>query len=108
MANQEQAATSTMKDKLQKPQSELKLLQEHMKKEMAQWDHERSSFNHLRKDLGSCEGYGEKQGVDKEDGHTCLDTGTSSREVRTVLGNPKDRRRTPCKEASQRYYGRRE
>ncbi|KAK8557775.1 hypothetical protein V6N12_009999 [Hibiscus sabdariffa] len=47
MANQEQAATSTMKDKLQKPQSELKLLQEHMKKEMAQWDHERSSFNHL-------------------------------------------------------------
>ncbi|KAK8626028.1 hypothetical protein V6N13_133682 [Hibiscus sabdariffa] len=48
MPNQEQGITSTMKDKLRKPQSELELLQELMKKEMTQWDHERSSFNNLR------------------------------------------------------------
>ncbi|KAK8484787.1 hypothetical protein V6N13_093131 [Hibiscus sabdariffa] len=37
-----------MKDRLEKPQSELELLQEHMKNKMAKWDNERSSFSHLR------------------------------------------------------------
>ncbi|KAK9006449.1 hypothetical protein V6N11_035487 [Hibiscus sabdariffa] len=60
MPNQEQGITSTMKDKLRKPQSELELLQELMKKEMTQWDHERSSFNNLV--------YLERLKVDEKDG----------------------------------------
>ncbi|KAK8559269.1 hypothetical protein V6N12_042549 [Hibiscus sabdariffa] len=47
MPKQEQASSSTMKDRLRKPQLELELLQEHMRKEMVKWDRERSNFNHL-------------------------------------------------------------
>ncbi|KAK8656931.1 hypothetical protein V6N13_098865 [Hibiscus sabdariffa] len=60
MPMQEHANTSTMKDRLRKPQSELELLQEHMRKEMAKWDRERSNFNHLV--------HLEKLKVDEKDG----------------------------------------
>ncbi|KAK8554336.1 hypothetical protein V6N12_031300 [Hibiscus sabdariffa] len=49
-----------MKDRLWKPQSELELLQEHMRKEMAKWDRERSNFHHLT--------HLEKLKVDEKDG----------------------------------------
>ncbi|KAK8593846.1 hypothetical protein V6N13_042591 [Hibiscus sabdariffa] len=68
MQKQEQEGTSTMKDKLQKPQLELELLQEHIKKEMAQWDHERSSFNHqvYLEQLQVEEKYGHLKNLEKE------------------------------------------
>ncbi|KAK8635875.1 hypothetical protein V6N13_004588 [Hibiscus sabdariffa] len=47
MPRQEHASTSTMKERLRKLQSELEILQEHMRKEMAKWDRKRSNFHHL-------------------------------------------------------------
>ncbi|KAK8569129.1 hypothetical protein V6N13_107000 [Hibiscus sabdariffa] len=60
MPRQEHASTSTMKDKLRKPQSELELLQEHIRKEMTKWDSERPNFNHMV--------HLEKLKVDEKDG----------------------------------------